>query len=305
VPDCGFVFQASNRKIGEGAVAARIGAMGVSFASLLLAAVAAATPADSCPSHEQVDAELVRMGEQAAVAKVGRFEVTGQGPALQITIRDHAGEILGTREVEAPDGCAQRASVAAVVLAAWAASWGHTALGPRPAPPEPAIRNFEIAGWAGGHHDGDSAAVGAGLSAGLRFHVNWGVAVSGEMLGQRQVGLGPGEAAYSSFRLGMGPTWRVSRGALWTDLGLSPQLVRLSLAGKNLGVSRDAVLWRVAGQVRARVGWSWGSAALFVVASGSRALVRDRLILDDAPDKTTLAPWDVSIGAGLAFSFGG
>jgi hypothetical protein len=252
-----------------------------------------------------VDDELARMGEQAALAKLGRFEVTGTRRTLSITIRDQADEILGTRQVEAPDDCAQRASLAAVVLAAWAASWGQTTLEPRSAPAPSVHRHFEIAGWASGHHDGDVATFGVGLGAGLQVLANWGLALSAEMLGQRQVGLGPGQATYSSLRIDVAPTWRISHGPLWTDLALGPQLVRLSLAGKDLGSARNVARWGAAGQVRARVGWSIGPMAFFVSASAGRSFVRDRLTLDDAPDNTYLSPWDASLGAGLTILLGG
>ena len=53
---------------------------------------------------------------------------------MRIALRSRDGAIIGAREVAAPDGCHERASVAAVFLAAWVGEWSTE---PLAAPPPP------------------------------------------------------------------------------------------------------------------------------------------------------------------------
>src|SRR5436190_7043261 len=101
------------------------------------AAGAGATSGALCPTASQIDAELERRGESTTLQRLGGSEVSVTGEAMRVVLRDRTGATLGVREVMAPAGCAERVSLAAVLLAAWAKSWNETALAPA-ARPEPA-----------------------------------------------------------------------------------------------------------------------------------------------------------------------
>jgi hypothetical protein len=96
----------------------------LALASLALAAAVTAMPADAgCPSQEAVEAELDRLGASAALAALGSLEVTVAGTKMRVSLLGRDGAIMGTREVAAPEACHERASVAAVFLAAWVGKW--------------------------------------------------------------------------------------------------------------------------------------------------------------------------------------
>jgi hypothetical protein len=96
------------------------------LASLLLAGAAALPPEGSvCPSGDAVAAELDRLGASTALAALGSPEVTVKGKTMRVVLRGRDGSIIGAREVAAPDACRERASVAAVFLAAWVGVWSN------------------------------------------------------------------------------------------------------------------------------------------------------------------------------------
>src|SRR3954468_22017845 len=142
------------------------------LAALLFAAdgVAAggASASRPCPSTSQVDAELQRLGESATLERLGDSEVTVVGETMRVVLRDRAGATLGVREVVAPSGCAERVSLVAVLLVAWAKTWNETALAPAapPAPPPPPDEREVEAGIAVGvTADGDARAPAGSLLA--------------------------------------------------------------------------------------------------------------------------------------------
>jgi len=93
-------------------------------ATLLLAtAVAASSAGAACPTEEAVAGELDRLGAAAALAALGTPEVTIDGATMRVVLRGRDGSVMGAREVAAPERCHQRASVAAVFVAAWVGEW--------------------------------------------------------------------------------------------------------------------------------------------------------------------------------------
>lgn len=282
------------------------------LAVLLFAAdgVAAAGPVSEapCPTAAQVDAELQRLGERAALEGLGGSEVTVVGGAMRVVLRDRTGAALGVREVVAPAECAARVSLAAVLLVAWAKTWNETALAPatRPAsaPPHPG-RAIEVGIAVGGTADGDATALAGSLLAVWQIHQALGAALTADIAGQRQVQLGPGSGAatYLVSRFGGGLAVRFGAGLVWTDAALLPQVTRLSLEGKNLMPGRAVTVWGASLEARGRVGLRWGRLAPFVGLALDRTLVRERLTLDDTNDSTWLSPWDLRAEAGVSWIF--
>jgi hypothetical protein len=96
-------------------------------------------PAGSaCPSGQAIAAELDRLGASAALAALGSPEVMVEGTKMRVVLRDRDGSIMGTREVAAPEACHERASVAAVFIAAWVGAWSTEPL-PNLSHPKPGV----------------------------------------------------------------------------------------------------------------------------------------------------------------------
>jgi hypothetical protein len=91
--------------------------------TVLLLAAAAPAPVARCPSPDAVAAELERLGTAAAVAAVGTPEIQVDGARMRVALRGLDGNVSGVREVAAPASCAERASVAAVLVSAWVGAW--------------------------------------------------------------------------------------------------------------------------------------------------------------------------------------
>jgi len=113
--------------------------------SLLSAwAVTVAPVGTTCPRADAVAAELERLGATLALAALGSPEITVKDAQMQVVLRGPDGSLLGTREVAAPDDCDQRATVAAVFIAAWVGIWTTAPLaeGPQAEIPNPAPTGF-------------------------------------------------------------------------------------------------------------------------------------------------------------------
>ncbi|HEY8923582.1 MAG TPA: hypothetical protein VIU64_04315 [Polyangia bacterium] len=272
-----------------------------------VAARAGGAAAAPCPTASQIDVELKRLGESATLRPLGASDVTVEGESMRIVLRDPAGAELGVREVVAPSGCAERASLAAVLLVAWAKTWNETALEPS-APPVAATphrdRDVELGIAAGATKDGDAWAPAASVSAIVQIHRAVGAVMMAEVAGPRQVQVGPGEATYAVSRLGGGPALRLRSGQVWTDVALLPHLTRLSLEGKGLMPGRAATVWGASIQGRGRVGLRWGRLGTFVSLAVDRTLVQEKLTLDDTNDSRRLSPWDVRAELGVSWVFG-
>jgi hypothetical protein len=94
------------------------------LSSLVWAAAVVVQPANTtCPSEQAITAELDRLGVLATLAELGLPEVTVEGTRMRVVFRGRDGALLGTREVAAPATCHERASTAAVFIAAWVGDW--------------------------------------------------------------------------------------------------------------------------------------------------------------------------------------
>jgi hypothetical protein len=331
----------------------------------------------TCPSGDAIAAELDRLGAVAALAALGSPEVTVKDTKMHVVLRGQDGSMLGAREVAAPETCSERATVAAVFIAAWVGEWTTAPLAekqnsklqapnhnagpassspPRPRPmtldsaspaslplreqvdlakaddskpldakatpsntkalaPEttpivpassklkPGTRG-EVAALGFGTHDGDAGTYGAGILAGYRLRGALALAALFEGTGERERTLGPGRAAYRTFRLGVGAGVLRKWGRVFGDVGIFPELTLLTVSGKQLQSGHNATAWGAAADLRARLGLAWARLAPFLFVGGNCALRGERLTLDDRSQSITLSRWNVSVGAGLAFLFG-
>jgi hypothetical protein len=293
---------------------------------LLWAGAVAVLPIGAtCPSANAIAAELDRLGASAALAALGSPEVTVTDTKMQVVLRGQDGSRLGAREIAAPEACNERATVAAVFIAAWVGEWNTAPLAEKQnskleAPSHDAApasssavraetrlkpeSRVEIAGLGFGTHDGDAGTYGAGLLVGYRPRGALALAALFEGTGQRERTLGPGLAGYRTFRLGVGAGVLRKWGRVFGDVGIFPELTLLTLNGKRLQSGRAATVWGAAADLRARLGFNWGRVAPFLFTGGSYALRGERLTLDDRQQNVTLSRWNFSVGAGLAFLFG-
>ncbi len=105
--------------------------------ALVMAAEVAGRPVPAsgprCPEERDVDAELARLG----ATRSERPEISIEGDTMRVILRGPDGATVGSREVEAPASCHERATVAAVLVATWMGIWPEA---PRPALPSPPAR---------------------------------------------------------------------------------------------------------------------------------------------------------------------
>ena len=94
------------------------------IASLLSSGAVTVLPASSaCPSEQTITAELDHLGVLTALAEIGSPEVAVEGARMRVVFRGRDGAVLGVREIAAPTTCHERASTAAVFIAAWVGDW--------------------------------------------------------------------------------------------------------------------------------------------------------------------------------------
>jgi len=72
-----------------------------------------------CPSDSEVKAELLRLGAAPDLNPA----ITFVGSRMQVLLRGRDGTPIGSREVEAPVTCGERATAAAVFVATWTGIW--------------------------------------------------------------------------------------------------------------------------------------------------------------------------------------
>jgi len=100
------------------------------IASLFWAAAITVLPTGTtCPRADAIAAELDRLGAAAALAALGSPEVTVEDTKMHVVLRGPDSSKLGAREIAAPEACNERATVAAVFIAAWVGEWTTAPLG--------------------------------------------------------------------------------------------------------------------------------------------------------------------------------
>ena len=282
--------------------------MVVAFLAFVFSAASIVSPGDGCPTAGAVEAELVRLGARSSLSDVGTAEVRVEGATLFVRLWDGAGNTLGERHVDAPAGCVDRAALSAVLIAAWTGQWRKTSLGgdPKPmveTPAKPRAASPWIMG-AGAHafilHDGDQRGSGAGISA--RVGRGW-FFLQGlfEATSERERPIYTGKAGYAFLRGGLGLGAAARWGKWGWDGTVTPLVARLSLEGKQLPESRQATSVGFALDGRTSVSVAWFQPFLFLGLSID--LARQRLTLDDQPNRVDLSPLNLIFGLGISAKF--
>ncbi len=279
--------------------------------ALLATLLAQPDATGACPSGAAVRAELVRLG---AGSENPVPELVVDGNRMHVILRSSAGVVLGEREVEASADCHERATLAAVLAATWLGTWSA---GPAPAPAPaaatlPAVlspaRRHELALAALASHDGNAGALGVQILAtgsltasgvGRAF-----VALSG--LSERERNVGPGSAGYARLAVDAGPALRWQGQTLFVEGALGGRLALLHLGGTR-GLAVTHSVWRVAPGLSTYVRLGLGRRAFspFVFAGGAAWVNRYELVLDNAKAYAILPRWEVLLGLGAAWAFGG
>jgi hypothetical protein len=271
-----------------------------------------AAPPQTCPSDVEVEAELARLGAGRSM----RPEIVIEGSRMRVVLRAQDGSMVGSREVEAPVACHERATVAAVLVATWMGIWPAGESGTKPAPPSPAViaspkplspaaaSTAEIGLAIEGAHDGNAAALGLALSASRALWAGVRVFAAASATTERDRSVGLGTAGYLRPTLEAGPALRLGRGVVSGEIGLSGRLGLLILRGKDLPVTRSAthVTPGVGGYVRLHVGRK--SFVPFAFVSGAYWLAEQTLTLEGTATRADLPRWDATAGVGVLWAPG-
>jgi hypothetical protein len=268
-----------------------------------------------CPTAREVEQELLRLGAERGA----RPEITITGNIMRVVLRSQEGKTVGSREVEAPVACRERATVAAVLVATWMGIWPEAANGAERAPPvsEPKVisspappahvarSSVEIGLAVEGAHDGNAPALGLALSASRALSGGLRAFVAASATTERDRSVGPATAGYMRPTLEAGPALRLGRGGVSGEIGLSGRLGLLILRGKDLPVTNFAMHATpgVGAYVRLHLGRR--SYVPFVFASGVYWLAHQTLTLDnDDTLRSTLPRWDAAAGVGVLWAPG-
>jgi hypothetical protein len=269
----------------------------------------------TCPTEHEVEQELLRLGAERGA----RPEITVTGNIMRVVLRSQEGTTVGSREVEAPVACHERATVAAVLVATWMGIWPEAANGAEGAAPvaKPAISSStapplqiarssaEIGLAVEGAYDGNAPALGLALSASRALSGGLRAFVAASATTERERSVGPATAGYMRPTLEAGPALRLGRVGVSGEIGLSGRLGLLILRGKDLPVPHSAmhVVPGVGAYVRLRLGGK--SFVPFVFASGAYWLDQQTLTLDnDNTVRSTLPRWDAAAGVGVLWAPG-
>jgi hypothetical protein len=267
----------------------------------------------SCPSHAEVEAELIRLG-----AERGTYpEIAFEGSRMRVVLRGRDGAMLGSREVEAPAACHERATVAAVLVGTWMGIWpvgseptrppaGQVGT-PAPRPQSivsatPRARRTEIGLAATGDYDGNASAWGVAVEVRRRLAGPWRAGVGVISTSERDLAVGPGLGGYTRPSFELSSALRLLHGRVQVEIGASARLGIAILRGKELPVTHRK-LHPAAGMASdLRLVLQSEQFSPFIVATGSYWFGRQELTLDDDRAVATVPRWDVGLGLGLLWS---
>jgi hypothetical protein len=293
------------------------------WVGLVLAAVFASladiSPSPSggppCPDPSEVDAQLVRLGVEGGV----RPEITVVGDQMRVVLRGQDGLTLGSREVEAPASCHERATVAAVLVATWMGIWPAAdpaesqsaslstamAAATRPGSAKPTRKGgTEVALALTGAYDGNALALGLAAETRWRVLGPWRGFVALSATTEREIEVGGAHAAYLRPSIDVGPSLGLGSHSVRAEVGLSARLGLLILRGKDLPVTHltaHVVPGLAAGLRLVFVG---NSLSPFVTAGSAYWFGRESVKLDDDPATAELPRWDAQVGVGVLWARG-
>ena len=271
-----------------------------------------------CPDPSEVEAHLVRLGVEGGA----RPEITIAGDKMRVVLRGHDGSTFGSREVEAPASCHERATVAAVLVATWTGVWPQADQAAPPATMPSAGSTVKSATAAesakparqGGvdlglalmsKYDGNALASGLALESSWRLlgPVRGFVGLSATT--EREMSVGLARAGYTRPALEAGPLLGIGSSRLRGEIGLSGRFGLLILRGKGLPVTH--VTTRAVPGLAAwlRLVFVGRTLSPFFTAGGAGWLGRESATLDDNPATAELPRWDIQVGMGILWAPGG
>ena len=294
---------------------------GIAFVAMAVS-LAEASPAPSsslpCPDPSEVESQLLRLG----VAGGTRPEITVADDKMRVVLHGQDGSTLGSRQVEAPASCHERATVAAVLVATWMGVWPQAEEAAIP-PPTPAAQPPPKPAFAVGSEPAKpqgadfglalmSAYDGNAFASGIAIESRW--SLLGPLRGfvglsattEREKNVGPGRAGYTRPALEVGPSLGLGRSRLRGELGLSGRFGLLILRGKGLPVTHvtTRALPGMAAWLRlVFAGKTWSP---FVTTGGAYWFGKESATLDGYPETAELLPrWDLQVGIGVLWAPGG
>jgi hypothetical protein len=232
---------------------------------------------------------------------------------MRVVLRGQDGLTLGSREVEAPASCHERATVAAVLVATWMGIWPEAskAANPPPSPgtpQQPATQARESRTEIGlallGAYDGN--AFGAGVASETRW------SLLGPLRGfvglsattEREKDVGSGHAGYMRPALEVGPALGLGRGRTRGEIGLSGRLGLLILRGKDLPVTYLRTHAVPGAAADLRLVFAGKQLSPFITASGTYWFSRQTVSVDPGVATAELPRWDAQIGLGFLWAPG-
>ena len=289
------------------------GGLALSFVVGWSAGAGAGTPvmdSASCPSPADVEAALVRLGAERCAYP----EISVAGDRMRVVLRGLDGATVGSREVEVPATCHERATVAAVLVATWMGIWREetkpalalpppaaTSHAPQPKAATSPGPRIEIGLAVMGAYDG-GAAGGVAIEMRRRLLGPWRALVGLTSTSERERGVGPTTAGYTRPSFEMGLALRLLRGRVQTEVGGSARLGVAILRGKDMPVTH-LKMQAVSGMAaNLRVVLAREQFSPFVVATGSYWFGRQKLALDDNAATADLPHWDAGVGLGLMWA---
>lgn len=285
---------------------------GLALVVLMGAEAAAPSPAalPSCPSDADVDAELGKLG----ATRSEHPEIAIHGNTMRVVLRGPDGATVGSREIEAPASCHERATVAAVLVAAWIGLWREAPKADKATLPVtstgvrvPETMNAkptrapgaEIGLVLAGLYDGDAAAPGALLEVRLPLLGPWLGRIGFSASTEREESVGVGRAGYMRPAMEIGPGLSLGQHGIRGELDLSVLLGLLILQGENLPVTHARTRATAGVATDARLVFSGTHLSPFLSAGGSYWPGRQTLTIDGDPATAELPRWDAHLGMGV------
>jgi hypothetical protein len=286
--------------------------------ALVMAAEAAGRPASAseprCPDDHDVDAELARLG----ATRGERPKISIEGDKMRVVLPGPGGATVGSREVEAPASCHERATIAAVLVATWMGIWPET---PEPAPASPPARvepepttvlqtkepgpsRTEIGLALTGAYDGNHLCPGATIEAGLALVGPLRGVVGLTATTERDKDVGSWRAGYTRPALELGGALVVGHGRIRGELGVAGLVGLLVLRGKDLPVAYVKTRGAAGAAANLRLIFAGRHLSPLITVGGTYWATKQTLTIEGAAPTAELPRWDAQVGAGLLWSSG-
>jgi hypothetical protein len=268
--------------------------------------------APDCPSAAAIAAEWARLG---VAAPAGSASVVVEDEWLHLTLRDAWGALRADRRLRAPQGCADRAQVAALVLAAWSpppaaaphvpqlgdAETPNTAV-VRRAPPLPSTFVEVSASFVGAIDPAGFAPGGlAEVAFAPRQQAWWGVlSLAGS--GARTFSAGGSEARYTRAYASLGARRRFAVSAWRFDLEADTSFALTWIDGVNLATQRHGYAFDFGLGGGLRVGRRVGAFTPFLSARVVGWVTRQTVVTLGDPFRADLPRVDGLFSTGVAWN---